>query len=103
MAESAGYDLDEIKQKVGEVTDRYEQKFLLDRRGNNTLVNSVLDKHHGNEKLICKSDDFLFIFDCKLQQTSKWFINHRKAVWSQEDVDVAARCTVTGTWRKRNN
>ena len=74
-AEEAGFDLRDIKTKVGEVMDRRLQMKLRDVNQNTCFTKVVLDtRGNDREVLICGTDDMIVSFDCIQRITTNWSV-----------------------------
>ena len=63
-----GYDLATIRNYVGSLKDRAVQRALRNTSRNNSFKTVVLDKSDNKSKLICETDDFVFVSDCSTYQ-----------------------------------
>ena len=63
-----GYDLATIRNYVGSLKDRTVQRALRNTNRNNSFKTVVLDKSDNKSKLICETDDFVFVSDCSTYQ-----------------------------------
>ena len=67
-AVQCGYELATSRNYVGSLKDRTIQRALRNTDSNNTLKTVVLDRSDKKSKLICETDDFVFVSDCSVYQ-----------------------------------
>lgn len=73
LASETGYTLEEIKTRVGTITNPSRQRQLKDSKRNTRIMKGVVDRRGQREMVICHSEDFVFYYDCKTRDRG-WLI-----------------------------
>ena len=60
---------------------------------NNTIKKTVLDKRLERDSLICDSDDFLFMYDCKTVVLQHWFVKKDCLQMTSRECDATVNNT----------
>ncbi len=85
-----GYDLATIRNYVGSLKDRTVQRALRNTNRNNSFKTVVLYKSDNKSKLICETDDFVFVSDCSTYQKQPctyWLIKQEERHMLQEELE----------------
>ena len=84
-AREEGFCIENVKEQVGCVMDRLDQRWLRDRNRNKSFVKIVVDTRNDGEILIAESEDFIFLYNNKSQTLDHcWMKRGRKAVTEKE-------------------
>ena len=84
-AREEGFCIEKVKEQVGYVMDRLDQRWLRDRNRNKSFVKIVADTRNNGEILIAESEDFIFLYNNKSQTLDhRWMKRGRKAVTERE-------------------
>ena len=76
---------EKVKEQVGCVTERLDQRWLRDRSRNKNFVKIVADTRNNGKILIAESEDFIFLYNKKSKTLDHWWMNWgRKAVTKKE-------------------
>ena len=70
--------------------DRAVQRALRNTNRNNSFKTVVLDKSDNKSKLICETDDFVFVSDCSTYQKhpcTYWLIKQEERHMLQEELE----------------
>ena len=92
LAAESGFDPNEVKERVSEITRRKIQTSLRDRGRNTDFEKVVLDTRSGAQRLLLESEDIVFIYDFT-SQISDWFIKQadHRLTGCQRDVVTCLR------------
>ena len=85
-----GYDLATIRNYVGSLKDRAVQRALRNTNRNNSFKTVVFDKSDNKCKLICETDDCVFVSDCSTYQKhpcTYWLIKQEERHMLQEELE----------------
>ena len=85
-----GYDLTTIRNYVGSLKERAVQRALRNTSRNNSFKTVVLDRSDNKSKLICETDDFVFVSDCNTYQKhpcTYWLIKREERHMLQEELE----------------
>ena len=85
-----GYDLATIRNYVGSLKDRAVQRAQRNTNRNNSFKTVVLEKSDNKSKLICETDDFVFVSDCstyKKHPCTYWLIKQEERHMLQEELE----------------
>ncbi len=84
-AREEGFCIEKVKEQVGCVMDRLDQRWLRDRNRNKSFVKIVADTRNNGEILIAESEDFIFLYNNKSKTLDHWWMKRgRKAVTERE-------------------
>ena len=84
-AREEGFCIEKVKEQVGCVMDRLEQRRLRDRSRNKNFVKIVADTCNNGETLTAESEDFIFLYNNKSKTLDHWWMKRgRKAVTERE-------------------
>ena len=64
-AREEGFCIEKVKEQVGCVMDRLDQRWLRDRSRNKNFIKIVADTRNNGEILIAESEDFIFLYNNK--------------------------------------
>ena len=74
LAVDATFDLCDVKTKVGSIMNVSKQTLLRDRSRNRDFVKVAADTDGGQERLLMRTDDFVFVYDGDTKSYVNWFI-----------------------------
>ena len=84
-AREEGFCLEKVKEQVGCVMDRLDQRWLRDRSRNKNFVKIVANTRNNAEVLIAESEDLIFPYNNKSKTLDHWCMKRgRKAVTEKE-------------------
>ena len=89
-AVQCGCDLATIRNYSGSLKDRAVQHALRNTNRNNSFKTVVFDRLDNESKLICETDDFVFVSDCNTYQKhpcTYWLIKQEERYMQQEELD----------------
>ena len=69
--------LEKVKEQVGCVMDRLDQRWLRDRSRNKNFIKIVADTRNNGEILIAESEDFIFLYNNKSKTLDHWWSEAR--------------------------
>ena len=100
LARDAGFDVDDIKTKVGSVFDRKIQASLRDKSNNRDFHRIVVDDD--SDCFVCQSDDFVFMFERKTGDCVKWFIINHHAKRTETEIAILSNIKQWQTVERRS-
>jgi hypothetical protein len=82
LIKKAGYDCNDIKDKCAAVVNRYTQASLRDCSRNNYFTQVAMGDQN---RLLCRSDDFVFIYCVESQRVVDWLITYASGRLSDKE------------------
>ena len=77
-AREDGFCIEKVKEQVGCVMDRLDQRWLRDRDRNKNFVKIVADTRNNGEILIAEREDFIFLYNNKSKTLDHWWMKRRR-------------------------
>ena len=87
LVHEQGYNVEDAKLCVSGITSRIKQSCLRQENRNTAFSKTVVDSRSNRRVIICESDDYVFLCDCK-QRVRSWFIKQFDGQMSDQDRDA---------------